>query len=269
MIRLTHQGQIATVCLTGEGAYNPLSVAHWKGLTQAFNDVLQIRGIRVVVIRGEGGNFAAGADITEFATQRSNRELGTHYHELIVYSALEAIFSCPIPTLAIIEGVCVGGGLEIAASCDCRIASQSSRFGIPINRLGFPLAHRELQMLLGWLGPAVALEILLEGRIWDSSEALQKGLVGRVVPDVDIEMEGYRMAERIAAGSPQTARANKRWVRRFMQNPAPLTQEELYEHYAFFESGDYHEGMRAFLAKEKPCFADPLPTSDKDTKVHQ
>jgi enoyl-CoA hydratase/carnithine racemase len=255
-ITVLRDGHIATVVIATPGKLNALSVAHWEALGQAMRDLQEQGGVRCIVLRGADGNFAAGADISEFATVRSNVAKGTHYHEETVKGANEAIANCEIPTLALIEGACVGGGLEIACSCDLRIAAQSSRFGVPINRLGFPLAHAELTAMLGLVSRAVALEILLEGRVFSADEAYAKGLLTRIVPDAEIEKEAYAAAERIAAGSPMSARANKRWIKRLAPLQEGLTEAEIREHFTYFDSADYKEGVRAFLAKTKPQFSD-------------
>ena len=250
-------GRIATVTLATPGKLNALSVASWDALKNAFTELSAgTTAARVIVLRGAGGNFAAGADISEFTTVRSNVELGTRYHEDTVKGALDAIAECPIPSVALIEGACVGGGLEIACSCDLRIAGTSARFGVPINRLGFPLAHSELAAMLGLVSRSVALEILLEGRVFGAADAHAKGLLTRVVDDAEVVAEAYAAAARIAAGSPMAARANKRWIRRLAPSQESLSQEEIREHFAFFDSADYKEGVRAFLAKTTPDFPD-------------
>ena len=137
----------------------------------------------MVVIRGAGGNFAAGADIEEFDRVRHDPSSGRQYHLETIGNALTAIDRCPVPLIAAIEGVCVGGGLEIASLCDIRLAADTARFGVPIGRLGFPLALPELVPLLRLVGPAVAAEMLLESRILSADEAETRRLVTRVVPD--------------------------------------------------------------------------------------
>src|SRR5205085_2334861 len=124
-----------------------------------------------------------------------------------IAGTLQAILQCRHPTIAAIEGVCVGGGLELASVCDVRLAHPDSRFGIPINRLGFPLAPGEMIGLLQLVGRAVTLEILLEGRVFGAEEALHKRLVNRLCDDV--QAEAQKSAERIAAGAPLAARMNK------------------------------------------------------------
>lgn len=255
-VRVEIAGRIATVTLATPGKMNALAQASWEALKAAFENLAQSRGVRAIVVRGSGGNFAAGADISEFTTVRSNVEQGTRYHEESVKGAIMAIADCPIPSVALIEGACVGGGLEIACSCDLRIAAASSRYGVPINRLGFPLAHSELQAVLGLVGRAVALEILLEGRVFGADEAYAKGLLTRIVPDDHVVDEAYATASRIAAGSPMAARANKRWIRRLAPVQQPLDEAEIREHFAFFDSADYKEGVKSFLAKKAPDFTD-------------
>lgn len=257
-IAFTRQGQIGTVTLSNPGKLNALSVSHWNGLRDIMRSIAleaaQGSTLRAIVLRGAEGNFAAGADISEFHTVRANSADGTQYHEETVKGALTAIAECPVPTVALIEGACVGGGLEIACSCDLRIAGESSRFGVPINRLGFPLAHSEMAGLLALVGKAVTLEILLEGRVFGAREAYEKGLLTRIVPDAEVEKDAYAAAERIAAGGPNAARANKRWVRRLSVAPAPLTADEVRDHFSFFDTDEYREGVRSFLAKTKPNF---------------
>jgi enoyl-CoA hydratase/carnithine racemase len=166
---------------------------------------------------------------------------------------MQAVAHCRHPTVALIEGACVGGGLEIAAMCDLRICGKSSRFGVPINRLGLTMGYGELEGLLALVGRAVALEILLEGRVFGAAEAYAKRLVNRVVADAEVEREAYAIAERIAAGSPLVARWHKQFIDRLTVR-AQVTPEEWQEGYACFDTEDYREGVAAFLAKRKPDF---------------
>jgi len=152
-----------------------------------------------------------------------------------------------------IHGICVGGGLEIAAMCDLRICGESSRFGVPIKNLGLVMAHAELEGLVRLAGPAVALEILLEGRIFDAQEALSKRLVTRVVPDGEVSTEALATARRIADGAPLVARWHKQFVQRVM-NPAPLSEAEHEQDFACFGTEDFRTGYQAFLEKVKPNF---------------
>ena len=147
----------------------------------------------------------------------------------------------------------MGGGLEIACACDLRICGSSSRFGIPIARLGLAAGYEELGGLLAVAGRAVTLELLLEGRVFGAEEALRKNLVTRVVADDQVETEAYATARRIADGAPLVARWHKRFINR-LADLKPLSAEELDEPYLAYDTEDFKAGYRAFLNKAKPDF---------------
>ncbi len=155
--------------------------------------------------------------------------------------------------VAMIKGICVGGGLEIAGLCDIRICGESSRFGIPINKLGLTLGPREMQILYSLVGKAVTLEILLEGRVFDAREALAKGLVNRVVEDAQVEQESYALARRVADGAPLVARWHKDFMRR-LEQPRALDAADEEPAYACYGTEDFRIGYQSFLAKQSPQF---------------
>ncbi len=254
-IAVERDGAIATVTLSNPGKLNALTVSMWRELARAMNALSAEDALRCVVLRGAGTEaFAAGADLAEFAKVRNNAGQGRAYHHEYVGGALKAVGECRHPTVAMIHGPCVGGGLELACMCDLRIAGESGRFGVPINRLGFAIAYDELAALLLLTGRAVALEILVEGRVWEAKEALAKGLVTRVVPDAKLEAEVRATAQRVAEGAPLVNRWHKRFVRRLAPRPAPLTEADIAESFAYFSTGDYRIGMDAFANKKKPKF---------------
>jgi enoyl-CoA hydratase/carnithine racemase len=254
-ILVERDGAIATVALSNPGKLNAITVAMWRELASVMHALSAEDGLRCVVLRGAGNEaFAAGADIAEFATERDNAQQGRRYHRELVSGALEAVGACRHPTVAMIHGACAGGGLEIACMCDLRIAGESARLGVPISRLGFPIAYDELTALLPLTGRAVALEILVEGRMWDAAEALAKGLLTRVVPDAEVEREVHASVRRIAEGAPLVNRWHKRFVRRLAPRPVVLTPAEIEENFAYFATGDYRIGMEAFARKQKPRF---------------
>ena len=253
-VQLERDGAIATVVLNAPDKLNALSKASWTALARVMRELSSDDDMRCVVLRGAGSAaFAAGADITEFPQVRANGAQGREYGDLI-HAAMQAIGECIHPTIAMIHGACVGGGLEVALMCDLRICGESSRFGIPINRLGLTMGYGELSGLLSVVGPAVALEILLEGRIFGAQEAREKGLVQRVVADESVETEARASAERIAAGAPLVARWHKRFIRRLCP-PQQLSADDWSEGYACFDTADYREGLRAFLSKQVPRFS--------------
>jgi enoyl-CoA hydratase len=253
LVLLTRDAAVATVTLNQPARLNALNRTMWAHLGETMRVLSSDDTVRCIVLRGAGDKaFAAGADIAEFGTERADADQGSGYGALIE-ETIRSIAGCRHPTIALIKGACVGGGLEIAAMCDLRICGSSSRFGIPINRLGLTMGYGELQGLLALVGRAVALEILLEGRVFDADEAYAKGLVNRVAPDADVEREAYATAERIAAGAPLVARWHKRFIERLTLN-AQLSAEEWQEGFACFDTEDYREGVDAFLAKRKPQF---------------
>ncbi len=245
---------IATVTLHNPTKLNAVNAAMWRGLSAAMARIAGDDSVRCVIVRGAGENaFAAGGDIEEFRNVRATVDDALHYHEDLVASALNAIRDCAVPTVAAIRGACVGGGLEIAGCCDIRIAGESARFGAPINRLGFSMYPGEMAGLLALVGPAVVLEILLEGRILDAREALHKGLLTRVVDDERVFEEAAVSAERIRAGAPLVARWHKQWVRR-LTTGVPLSEDEKRRAFDFLATEDYREGLAAFSEKRAPVF---------------
>ncbi len=246
-------GDIATVTLNRPERLNALNRGMWEALGDTLRQLSADETLRCIVLRGAGGKaFAAGADIAEFATERADARQAKGYGELI-HATMQAVARCKHPTVALIEGACVGGGLEIAAMCDMRICGSSSRFGVPISKLGLTMGYGELTGLLTLVGRAVALEILLEGRVFTAEEAYRKGLVNRVVPDAEVEKESYALARRIADGAPLVARWHKQFIERLTPGVA-IPPAEWDEGFACFDTADYREGVRAFIAKTKPEF---------------
>ena len=246
-------GEIATLTLDNPGKLNAINLGMWQQIAAILQEISDDPSVRCLIIRGAGKDaFAAGGDLEEFVTGRATLEQALHYHGQVA-AALNAIADCPHPTVALINGACIGGGLEIAGVCDLRIAGESARFGAPINRLGFSMYPGEMEGLLKLAGPAVMKEILLEGRILTATEAYEKGLVTRIVPDAQVEDEAYATARRICNGAPLVAGWHKQWIRRLMSG-RPLNDEEKAASFAFLETEDYKEGLAAFLEKRKPVF---------------
>jgi len=252
-VDLSSDGEIATLTLNNPGKLNAIDLGMWLQLAENMAELAVDRDIRCIVLRGAGSDaFAAGGDLEEFLTARATLEQAVHYHEQVAV-ALNAIADCPQPTVALIQGACIGGGLEIAGACDLRICNESARFGAPINRLGFSMYPGEMEGLLKLAGAAVMKEILLEGRILSATEAYEKGLVTRIAPDSQVVDETYATARRIGAGAPLVAGWHKQWIRR-LQSGKPLDDEEKTSSFAFLDTEDYKEGLAAFFEKRKPAF---------------
>jgi enoyl-CoA hydratase len=252
-VLVARDGAIATVTLNKPERLNALDKGMWRALAEIFARLDADESLRCVILRGAGEKaFAAGADIAEFETERANVVQARAYG-LIAQAAMDAVAHCRHPVVAMIHGACVGGGLEMASVCDLRICGESSRFGVPVKNLGLVMAYGEMKAFVELVGGAVALEIVLEGRVFGAQEAKEKGLVNRVVPDDKVEEEALATARRIAEGAPLVARWHKKFARR-LADPRPLTPEEYDESFACFGTEDFRTGYRAFLAKRKPEF---------------
>lgn len=253
LIESTRDGAIASVVLNRPEKLNALTKEMWRLLGETIATLDRDDDVRCIVIRGAGEKaFSPGNDIGEFATERANKQQAIEYGHAM-HTTANALAQCRHPLIAQIHGICVGGGLEIAALCDFRICGESSRFGAPVKNLGLVMAYPEMAPLVRLVGPAIALEILLEGRIFDAREALAKRIVTRVVPDDQVATEARATAQRIADGAPLAARWHKKFARR-LADPRPLSDAEYDECYDCFDTEDFRIGYEAFLAKRKPTF---------------
>ena len=252
-IKVERDGTIATVTLNRPEKLNALTKSMWRDLGHAIDALSADDTLRCVIVRGAGEKaFSPGNDIAEFCRERANKAQAVEYGHLM-HTTARALAHCRHPLVAEIHGICVGGGLEIAALCDLRICGESSRFGAPIKNLGLVMAYPEIVPLVRLVGSDVALEILLEGRIFDAAEAREKRLVTRVVPDDQVAAEAQATAQRIAEGAPLVARWHKKFVRR-LADTEPVSPQEYDECFDCFDSEDFRIGYAAFLAKQKPDF---------------
>ena len=252
-LQVHRDGGIVTVVLNRPRKLNALTKAMWRKLGEIMVTLSADDDVRCIVIRGAGTrSFSPGNDIKEFEKERSDVATARVYGTIMART-IDALHSCRHPMVAMINGICVGGGLEVAAHCDIRVCGESSRFGIPVNKLGLVMSLAELRGLLALVGHATALEILLEGRVFGAEEARTKGLVNRVVADGQVEAEAYASARLIAAGAPLVARWHKQFARR-LADPTPLTEAEIDEGFACFGTKDFQLGLAAFLNKRKPKF---------------
>ena len=253
LVALQRNGPIATVVLNRPEKLNALTKSMWRLLGEIVDTLSADDTLRCIIVRGAGEKaFSPGNDIAEFATERANKAQAIDYGK-VMHATARSLANCRHPLVAQIHGICVGGGLEIAALCDLRICGISSRFGAPIKNLGLVMAYPEMEPLLRLAGADVALEILLEGRILDASEAKERRLVTRVVADDQVAAESMATAQRIADGAPLVARWHKRFARR-LADARPVTAAEYDECFACFDTEDFRIGYAAFLAKRKPTF---------------
>ena len=249
---------LATVVLNRPEKLNALNKEMWARLGQVFIDLDKDETVRCIVLRGAGEKaLGPGADIKEFELERANSSKASEYGKLM-HKAMAAIAECRHPVIARIQGLCVGGALELAAVCDLRIASDNSRFGIPVNRLGLVMSHYEMAGLIELVGKSIAIEILLEGRIFNAEEAYNKGLLNKVVLEKDLDLELRSMVERICAGAPLVNRWHKRFAQRIVRGlsaGSKLSEDEVLEGFECFDTCDFQEGYKAFLEKREPKFS--------------
>ena len=210
--------------------------------------------IRCVVITGEGEIFSAGYDIGDIPDETFSTEA-----EALVahpfHAAMEAVSAHPYPTLAAINGHCLGGGLELAIRCDLRLATVSAKLGMPPARLGLIYSHTGLQKFIDVVGYARTKELFLTGRNISAPRAMAIGLINDTVPEERLPDEAVSLAAEIAEGAPLSARGNKRAIETLNSYPrlTPEQEEELIElRRSCFESEDFREGIRAFAEKRRP-----------------
>lgn len=244
---------VATLVIDNTAKRNAISQAMWVELGERLEVLNADAQLRCVVVRGAGSlAFGSGADIEEFEQLRSSKEKGIAFGRQ-AHRAMQLLKACPVPTLAAIQGACIGGGMELAACCDIRIASEDAKFGIPIGRLGGVLAYPELEALLAIATPSVAYELLFEGRILTAGQAYVKGLIARSVPSETFDAEIARSVGNIAELAPLSARWHKQFIAR-LATRQPLDEAQRNQAYDCFDTQDFQEGFKAFLEKRKPVF---------------
>jgi enoyl-CoA hydratase len=253
-LRLERDGGLAVLVLDNPARLNALTSAMWAAVPRLVAQADADPAVRVIVLRGAGGKaFSAGADISEFDSARTGD--AAKAYDALNHAAFEALLGASKPTIAMIEGFCLGGGLGIAACCDLRIANDTATFAIPAAKLGLGYHPRWVRTLLTLAPPASVKELLFTGRRFSSSEALAMGLINRVHPAAALDGEVRALSETIAANAPMTIRAAKVAINWLTLRPetADIGQLEALVK-ACFDSTDYAEGRRAFAEKRKPQF---------------
>jgi enoyl-CoA hydratase/carnithine racemase len=247
-------GAVGWITFDNRARHNAMSLAMFEGLPPAMADFAADPAIRAVILTGAGEKaFVSGADISQFEQERASPEAVERY-AAIGRRAYEALRHFPKPTIAMIRGYCLGGGLALALDCDLRIAGPDARFAIPAARLGLGYQYGGVKRLVDIVGPAFAKEILLTAERMSAEDALRMGLVNRVVPSDELEGTTRRLAETIAANAPMTVAAAKLAVDGVV-DPVPGILEAVDRAVAAcFASEDYREGRRAFMEKRKPDF---------------
>lgn len=252
---VTRQDAVARITFNKPERMNAMSLDMWQGLHAALDDLAEDDEVRVVVLTGAGEKaFVSGADISEFEAKRSSEEAVRAYNA-VSEAADAALYHFPKPTIAQIQGYCVGGGMGLAVGCDFRICSDDSRLGITAARLGLGYNQEGVRKLIELAGPSVAARVLYSATLFPAKDALAMGLVTEVVSCVKLGGTVQALAEKIAGNAPLTVMTAKAAIRAIGgSDGAPTAADVARQVSACFASEDYVEGRRAFAEKRKPIF---------------
>jgi enoyl-CoA hydratase len=248
-------GHVGYLIFNNPERRNAVSLEMWEATARILEEFDRDRDVRVVVLTGAGDKaFVSGADISRFEDERANEEAIVRYNQT-VERANTAVYDFPKPTIAMIRGYCVGGGVGLALSCDLRICSDDSRFAVPAAKLGLGYPFHGLKKLVDVVGISFAKEIFYTARQFDAEEARVMGLVNRVVPAVELDSYVKNYAQTISENAPLTIATTKFTIGEVVKDES---KRDLAKSAAMvkrcFESKDYTEGRRAFMEKRKPAF---------------
>ena len=248
-------GAVGHLIFNNPEKHNAVSLEMWDAADRILDDFAADGGVRVVVLSGAGGkSFVSGADISKFEKERGSEEAVHHYNDRIkgVYERVEFFAK---PTIAMINGYCLGGGLNLAAACDLRFCSTKAKFGMPAARLALGYPYPAIRRLINAVGPSAAKYLMFSAERIDAEEAFRIGLVQRVLPEEELESFVTGFADRIAGNAPLTVKAMKLISSEVLKDPEE-TDLALCDRLVAdcFASEDYKEGRRAFMEKRDPAF---------------
>jgi len=254
-IEVRKEGAVGTIVLSNPDKYNAMTLDMWRALPEELALLDADPEIRVIVLTGDGDKaFVSGADISQFDEQRTDPDAQAGYN-----AAVDAAYGAPVrtgkPTLAKIRGICMGGGLGLAAACDIRICADDARFRMPAGRLSLGYSQAGVRRFAALIGVQNTYDIFYSARIFDAQDALRMGFVARVVPAAELDAAVAAMASAMAENAPLTAKAVKLAMNAWLDDPAgqdtPAVRAAVD---ACNQSEDYREGVRAFAEKRKPDF---------------
>lgn len=254
LVYLTVDESIATIWINRPKKRNALNYDMWLELTRLTKECEKNHEVKVVVYRGvDETAFSAGADISEFETLRYSAEGASQYNQAELGTE-EAIMRLSKPSIALVQGFCVGGGCEIAIACDFRFSDEFGKYGITPARLGHIFDLPGTKNLVDLVGPAKAKDILFTARLLDAEEALRIGLVDQIYPSNRIVEETYDYAKLICKNAQFSVRGAKYIINRILEGETEVTEDVAQLVLDSFETEDYKHGVESFLAKRKPEF---------------
>ncbi|MEM8987533.1 MAG: enoyl-CoA hydratase-related protein [Pseudomonadota bacterium] len=243
----------AEIVFDRPGKRNAITSDMWRRIPELVAEAEADAAVKVILIRGEGGAFAAGADISEFETVYATPESAAAYSKLIS-NAMAAVADCPKPTAAMISGPCVGGGCGLALACDMRFADETSKFAVPPGKLGLAYTLADVKRLIDAVGVSMAKDILYTGRLLDAEEALATGLIDKLFDKPNLKVETAAFLDQVCAASQFSIRTTKKFIRLIRSGQTADNDETQTDFLAAFGNEDFKEGYRAFLEKRKPKF---------------
>jgi enoyl-CoA hydratase/carnithine racemase len=248
-------GPVGRVVFSNPAKYNAMTVDMWLALPKVLGDLENDQTVRLIVLEGEGGKaFVSGADISQFESQRTDAAAQARYNQA-VEDAYSAPVRCTKPVVAKIRGICMGGGLGLAAACDIRFASDDARFRMPAGRLGLGYNAVGVRRFLNVMGAQNTFDIFFSARIFNAAEALRMGFLSRVETGDRLDSVVDEWCSAVAANAPLTLSALKQTVGQLMQDRADRDMAAVEAAIArCYTSADYREGARAFLEKRPPVF---------------
>ncbi len=253
-IYVERTGEVATLVINRPEKRNAITYEMWQAIPDLVREAEEDPGVKVLLVRGaDSSAFSAGADIGEFEARRSDSESARIYNEA-THEAERALDALQKPTIAMVQGPCIGGGCEIALACDLRVSDTNARFGITPARLGLVYSLSATKKLVDLVGPAKSKYILFTGRQIDARRAYEIGLVDQLHEPEETENETWKLAEEICSKAQFSVRSTKHIIRLILSGQAEDDEETLRLRNESFDTPDYQEGVRAFLERRSPNF---------------